>query len=169
MLSVAAVVLTASMVVGQAQPSDQIKALGWMIGDWKGADTAEEDIAGIVAKGEKLAVSMSFNWVLDKAKIKWDLEIKGASGGTYKGIAIMGQDKEGKLKHWWFDNVAFQTPDVAEWSNDGDTWTFRSESSGSAWVLAKVSNDSMTIAETRREGQDVAKPKPVKYERVSRK
>jgi hypothetical protein len=145
-----------------------MKSLGWLIGEWKAVDTADGDIPGVAAKGEKLSVGMSFSWILDKAKIKWELEIKGPSG-AYKGIAIMGQDKEGKLKHWWFDNVAFQTPDVAEWSNDGGTWTFRSEGTDSAWVIEKVSNDSMTITQTRREGEDVAKPKPVTYDRVSGK
>jgi hypothetical protein len=168
MLSAAAVVITSAMIVGQTQPTDQIKALGWMVGDWKAVDeTAAEDMAGVAAKGDKISVRLSWDWILDKAKLRWDLEVKGPSGAI-KGMAIMGQDNEGKLKHWWFDTNAFRTPDVAEWSNDGDTWTFRSTSLDSAWVLTKVSNDSMTIALVRRDGEDVATPKPLKYERVSR-
>jgi hypothetical protein len=38
MLSAAAVVITSAMIVGQTQPTDQIKALGWMVGDWKAVD-----------------------------------------------------------------------------------------------------------------------------------
>ena len=85
MLSSAVLVLAASMVVGQSeQPAPfhkELKVFQPYIGEWVCELSAEEDVPGLIQKGEKIKVYLAFAWARNGNAVSGELRIVGKGGG----------------------------------------------------------------------------------------
>jgi hypothetical protein len=121
MVSVASVVLVASMALGQAEsPATPLQEFGDLIvGRWIGDVTLIADWPGIGKKGEKVIGHWSARWIADKR----GLEDEGYGGqGTNKSIYYWDPALK-KIKQYNIDSGG-TTAEWAIWKKDG-RWVFK--------------------------------------------
>ena len=119
-----AVVLAASMVLGQADTSDiarrELKEFGdAVVGRWMGEIVLVADMPGIGKKGDKLNGYCTIAWILDRTAIQWDWNI-----GSLTGRSITAWDARTKqIKEYGTDSSG----EILEKTiaKDGDKWVWK--------------------------------------------
>jgi hypothetical protein len=84
-----ALLLAASMVVGQAGDTEQhLKGLQWFVGEWRAEVQLQEGIPGVAEKGDQMEVLGSHRWILGRNAIQvdWTHKINGAEVSMGRGL-----------------------------------------------------------------------------------
>ena len=85
-----ALVLTASMVLGQVEAPEQFKEYGKSFaGEWTGEFELDANIPGVAKAGDKAAVRGTTKWILNNTALEgnWSADLNGKPAGTGKWIA----------------------------------------------------------------------------------
>jgi hypothetical protein len=124
MLGTSAILLAASMVIGQAaqsEPVDQLKDFGWLIGSWEFGYAPPVDIPELgLVKGENVSGRITTSWKLKKNIVVMDWESRAGRTVTL-GHEIVAWDADKKQ----VVHVAFTSDGgclTGVFKQDGDAW-----------------------------------------------
>jgi hypothetical protein len=148
-------ILACGVSYGQDQQPEQVKALGSLIGCWESPYVAEEEMPDIGGKpGDTGTMRMAYSWILGKHRVKWETTIHLNGKSKVFGHAIIGLDKEGQLRSWWFgpNFVSF-----ASWETEGDTWIVKTDD-GDLWVFDRPASGTYKMTMKQSKGEKVDGP-----------
>ena len=125
MLSLSTLLVASSMLVTQVSatsPSwEHLKALDPLVGEWVYEGPLQEGLVGLPT-GDAVRMQFSFQWILDKAVLRWEWKITARDKEIVQGIEHLGWNaKEKKIV-----SVMFATNgdfDTSQWSVEKSSFT----------------------------------------------
>ena len=161
--------LLAVSLVGQApeMPSNyqHMKAAEWLIGDWEGESSADESLP-MLKHGEKLLLTVSWKWALNKNIITVDWSVAKASDRkplvTGKGMIGWGPANE-RIVIGGFDSIGGHT--ISTFVEKDGTWYQESKGvevdgtkTSGTLVWSDIKPDSISVQDVDRKRGDEELP-----------
>ena len=158
-----AVLSLGSLANGQQQPAasyEQLKSFDQLAGTWIYEGPALEDIPGLVAKGDRVTVRTSWQWILDKHALETQWVIEIPEKFSLVGRGLIAWDGAGsRIVGGGVDSTGGHSLDVTTYDAATKTWTTESrgaDGSGkqtTATVVQKlIDADTMTWQITEQSG-----------------
>ena len=120
-----ALLLAASMVVGQAQastPKEHLKDLKPLIGSWVYEGPLHDEAPGLGDEGDTMFSSITYRWILDRNAIQIDWLTKINGNKVDAGRSLIGWDETKRSIMEWAVTTDGSTS--GPWKKEGEVWTY---------------------------------------------